>query len=91
VTGGAVLIAGLEQVMGRREPRLAAVAWPETAGAVVALEAEREHYRTPQETHVGRSVWKVAGLAAFENDGRMLVHKRPALVYMALEAGLFVA
>jgi hypothetical protein len=52
----------------------------------VALQAEQIDIAELQHVGIGSPMDDVAGLAAIDFDGRMLVHKRPLLVSVAFEA-----
>ena len=62
----------------------------ESPGAVVALEAERENHRPPQQFRVRRAMRIVAGFAALHAHAGVFEDERPALIDVALEAGLLV-
>ena len=53
----------------------------------MAFQAQSKGRRTVQQAWIGAAVRVVAGLAALDSDGRVLVHKGTALVGMALRAG----
>src|ERR1039457_3885421 len=89
VACGASLVLGIQQVMpGRLEVH--AQAARSLGSAVVTLQADRKHHRPPQQLSVHGAVRVVTGLAALHPHRRMLVDERPALVHVALQAGLLV-
>lgn len=90
VTGRAVLIAWIGHVMVRRLRRDAGSQPPEVSCAVVALQAQREHYRSPQQPRIGRAVRGVAGLTAIDANTEMLEDEGAALIGVAVETGLLV-
>src|SRR5690349_18943890 len=91
MTGGAVLIARIGQIVSGRGARNAVGAPAEIAESVMAFQAQREDYRPLQQSRVGGAVRAVAGFAAIHTHRGMLEHERPALVDVALEARLFIA
>lgn len=91
VTIGAALVDGARHVVWRGPLNVDAVASPaHIAGAVVTLQTKCEHHRACEHPGVCRAVRDMAGHAAIHSHGRVLEHKRAALIGVAIHARLFV-
>lgn len=90
MAGGAVLEAGVGHVVGRSLRGHARALASEVAGTVVTFQAQGEDDWAAEQPGIGRSVRRVAGLAAFHTDNGMLEGEGSALLGVALEAGFFV-
>ncbi len=94
VARGAVLVTRVRQVMrivGRGDA--GAESRSETSEislAVVAFETDGQHGGARQQARVHGPVRLVADSAAFDAHRSVLEHERPALIDMAVEAGLFI-
>ena len=53
----------------------------------MAFKTEEPHFIALEELGIGRAVWRVADLAAFDLDRGVFVNKRPGLVAVTSEAG----
>lgn len=91
MTGGAVLEARIEHVVGGGLGDHARGSAAETARAVMAFEAQRVDDGPTQEFAVHRTVRIMAGFAAFDADDGMFIDEGAALVLVAFDAGLFGA
>src|SRR5258707_10360528 len=90
VACGAVLLARVGYIVRSRQHRNAIVAGSERSGASVAFQADREDYRTLQQSRIGRSMRRVTRLAAIHANRGVLESKRTALIHVAFQTGLFV-
>ena len=91
VAGGAVPVLGIEHVVASGLRDDSGFFAPESARAVVALQAHGKQHRTPQQPRIHRAVGHVAGLATFHVHRDVLVGERTALVTMTLDASFVVA
>ena len=60
-------------------------------GVIMALQAEREHDRPPQQARVHGAMRLMAGLAAFHPQRRVLENPRTAFIGVALHARRLIA
>ena len=91
VASGAVPKLRIEHVVGCGLCDDAGLLAPESARAVMALEAHGKEHGTRQQASIHRAVGHVAGFATFDVYGRMLEREGPALVTVALDAHFVVA
>ena len=87
---GTSLIPRIQQVVRRglrRHPRRLP---PKRPRAVVAFQTQREHHRPPQQLRIRRPVRRMARIATLHPNTRMFINKWPALIHMALQAGLLI-
>ena len=87
---GAFLIFRVQHVMRGGLHNYARILAPKRARAVVAFEANRKDNRPLQQLGVRGPMRHVACGAAFDAHAGVFVDERPAFIYMALQAGLFV-
>lgn len=83
MAGGAVLVAGIRQIVSGRLDENAFPLPAEITHAVVALETHGKDHRTFQQARVHRAVRVMACLASVRANRRMLEDKRATFVGMA--------
>ena len=91
VAGGAVPVLGIEHVVASGLRDNAGFFAPESARAIVTLQAHRKQHRAHQQTGIHRAVRHVAGFTAFDVHGDMLERERTALIAVTLDANLIIA
>ena len=87
----AVLVSRIGHVMRGGEVNYAVIADAKRTRAVVAFKTNGKDRRTLQHSRISGTVRHVAGLASIDPHRSVFVDKRPALVGVAFEAGLFIA
>jgi hypothetical protein len=68
----AVLVSRISHIMRRRLDTNAVALAAEITGAIVAFEADRKDYRSPQHARIHRSMWRMTRFTSIHPDRRVL-------------------